>query len=227
MPRETFQQELDGLVAEVLSLGGEVGTSLENMVASVCKYWPVADLSSRVIVSVTRDSADFSRRSYRSCDGPSDNMLEKVVPTRACDDIPSAVMRCGKTFKINPETDILIHTSWSPHRDSNTAVLRLGIGSWRPAMTATFPTRKARSRRDSARATPWWTAPLPELPHPGLSVRPLKKVTRYGPHIRMAAAHSACARRRPQDRRPPQPRRPIDRATHPRSPHREQPRARR
>jgi phosphate transport system protein len=35
MPRETFQQELDDLVAEVLSLGGEVEGSLENMVKAM------------------------------------------------------------------------------------------------------------------------------------------------------------------------------------------------
>jgi len=35
MPRETFQQELDGLVAEVLVLGDEVGASLENMVRAM------------------------------------------------------------------------------------------------------------------------------------------------------------------------------------------------
>jgi phosphate transport system protein len=35
MPRETFQQELDALVAEVLDLGGEVGGSLENMVRAM------------------------------------------------------------------------------------------------------------------------------------------------------------------------------------------------
>ncbi len=35
MPRETFQQELDDLVAEVLDLGGEVGGSLENMVRAM------------------------------------------------------------------------------------------------------------------------------------------------------------------------------------------------
>jgi phosphate transport system protein len=35
MPRETFQQELDDLVAEVLHLGAEVEVSLENMVRAV------------------------------------------------------------------------------------------------------------------------------------------------------------------------------------------------
>ena len=35
MPRETFQQELDGLIGEVLSLGREVGASLENMVKAM------------------------------------------------------------------------------------------------------------------------------------------------------------------------------------------------
>ncbi len=35
MPRETFQQELNDLVAEVLDLGGEVGGSLENMVRAM------------------------------------------------------------------------------------------------------------------------------------------------------------------------------------------------
>jgi phosphate transport system protein len=35
MPRETFQQELDDLVAEVLDLGAEVEVSLENMVRAV------------------------------------------------------------------------------------------------------------------------------------------------------------------------------------------------
>jgi phosphate transport system protein len=35
MPRETFQQELDDLVEEVLSLGAEVEGSLERMVASM------------------------------------------------------------------------------------------------------------------------------------------------------------------------------------------------
>ena len=35
MPRETFQQELDDLVEDVLSLGGEVEGSLERMVASM------------------------------------------------------------------------------------------------------------------------------------------------------------------------------------------------
>ena len=32
MPRETFQQELDDLMGEVLKLGGEVEGSLETMV---------------------------------------------------------------------------------------------------------------------------------------------------------------------------------------------------
>jgi phosphate transport system protein len=35
VPRETFQQELDDLVAEVLDLGGEVEGSLENMVEAM------------------------------------------------------------------------------------------------------------------------------------------------------------------------------------------------
>jgi phosphate transport system protein len=35
VPRETFQQELDALVGEVLDLGGEVEGSLENMVKAV------------------------------------------------------------------------------------------------------------------------------------------------------------------------------------------------
>jgi phosphate transport system protein len=35
MPRETFQQELDDLVAEVLDLGAEVEASLENMVSAI------------------------------------------------------------------------------------------------------------------------------------------------------------------------------------------------
>src|SRR5919112_2142417 len=35
MPRETFQQELDDLVAEVLDLGAEVEVSLENMVKAI------------------------------------------------------------------------------------------------------------------------------------------------------------------------------------------------
>ncbi len=35
MPRETFQQELDELIAEVLDLGGEVEGSLENMVTAM------------------------------------------------------------------------------------------------------------------------------------------------------------------------------------------------
>lgn len=35
MPRETFQQELDDLVAEVLALGREVGASLETMVRAM------------------------------------------------------------------------------------------------------------------------------------------------------------------------------------------------
>ena len=35
MPRETFQQELDELVAEVLDLGAEVEASLENMVRAM------------------------------------------------------------------------------------------------------------------------------------------------------------------------------------------------
>ena len=35
MPRETFHQELDDLVAEVLDLGGEVEGSLENMVKAL------------------------------------------------------------------------------------------------------------------------------------------------------------------------------------------------
>src|SRR5215210_5814926 len=35
MPRETFQQELDRLVAEVLDLGAEVEVSLENMVKAI------------------------------------------------------------------------------------------------------------------------------------------------------------------------------------------------
>jgi phosphate transport system protein len=35
MPRETFQQELDGLLSDVLDLGGEVVGSLENMVRAM------------------------------------------------------------------------------------------------------------------------------------------------------------------------------------------------
>ena len=35
MPRETFQQELDDLVAEVLDLGAEVEVSLENTVRAM------------------------------------------------------------------------------------------------------------------------------------------------------------------------------------------------
>ena len=35
MPRETFQQELDGLIGEVLDLGKEVEGSLENMVVAM------------------------------------------------------------------------------------------------------------------------------------------------------------------------------------------------
>ncbi|HEX6709955.1 MAG TPA: phosphate uptake regulator PhoU [Rubrobacter sp.] len=35
MPRETFQQELDGLISDVLELGGEVEGSLENMVRAM------------------------------------------------------------------------------------------------------------------------------------------------------------------------------------------------
>jgi len=35
MPRETFQQELDGLTSDLLDLGGEASTSLENMVRAM------------------------------------------------------------------------------------------------------------------------------------------------------------------------------------------------
>jgi phosphate transport system protein len=35
MPRETFQQELDGLVSDLIELGGEVELSLENMVRAM------------------------------------------------------------------------------------------------------------------------------------------------------------------------------------------------
>ena len=35
MPRETFQQELDGLVSDLIELGGEVEVSLENMVKAM------------------------------------------------------------------------------------------------------------------------------------------------------------------------------------------------
>src|ERR671916_1072790 len=35
MPRETFQQELDGLLSDVLDFGGEVVGSLENMVKAM------------------------------------------------------------------------------------------------------------------------------------------------------------------------------------------------
>ena len=35
MPRETFQQELDGLIGDVLDLGKEVEGSLENMVVAM------------------------------------------------------------------------------------------------------------------------------------------------------------------------------------------------
>jgi phosphate transport system protein len=35
MPRETFQQELDGLTSDLLDLGGEVEASLENMVGAM------------------------------------------------------------------------------------------------------------------------------------------------------------------------------------------------
>jgi phosphate transport system protein len=35
MPRETFQQELDGLISDVLELGSEVEVSLENMVKAM------------------------------------------------------------------------------------------------------------------------------------------------------------------------------------------------
>jgi len=35
MPRETFQQELDGLASDLIALGGEVEASLENMVKAM------------------------------------------------------------------------------------------------------------------------------------------------------------------------------------------------
>jgi phosphate transport system protein len=35
MPRETFQQELDGLVSDLIELGGEIEVSLENMVKAM------------------------------------------------------------------------------------------------------------------------------------------------------------------------------------------------
>jgi phosphate transport system protein len=35
MPRETFQQELDGLILDLLELGEEVMTSLNNMVKAM------------------------------------------------------------------------------------------------------------------------------------------------------------------------------------------------
>ena len=35
MPRETFQQDLDGLVSELIELGGEVEASLDNMVKAM------------------------------------------------------------------------------------------------------------------------------------------------------------------------------------------------
>jgi phosphate transport system protein len=35
MPRETFQQELDGLISDLIELGGEVEASLENMVKAM------------------------------------------------------------------------------------------------------------------------------------------------------------------------------------------------
>src|SRR5215210_2908901 len=35
MPRETFQQELDGLISDLLDLGGEVEASLGNMVMAM------------------------------------------------------------------------------------------------------------------------------------------------------------------------------------------------
>jgi phosphate uptake regulator len=35
MPRETFQQELDGLTSDLLDLGREVEASLENMVRAM------------------------------------------------------------------------------------------------------------------------------------------------------------------------------------------------
>src|SRR5919107_454533 len=35
MPRETFQQELDGLISDLLDLGGEVEASLDNMVKAM------------------------------------------------------------------------------------------------------------------------------------------------------------------------------------------------
>jgi len=35
MPRETFQQELDGLISDLLDLGGEVESSLQNMVKAM------------------------------------------------------------------------------------------------------------------------------------------------------------------------------------------------
>src|SRR5215210_4934241 len=35
MPRETFQQELDGLISELLDLGAEVEASLDNMVRAM------------------------------------------------------------------------------------------------------------------------------------------------------------------------------------------------
>src|SRR5215210_933759 len=35
MPRETFQQELDGLISDLVDLGGEVEGSLENMVKAM------------------------------------------------------------------------------------------------------------------------------------------------------------------------------------------------
>jgi phosphate transport system protein len=35
MPRETFQQELDGLISDLLDLGAEVEASLDNMVKAM------------------------------------------------------------------------------------------------------------------------------------------------------------------------------------------------
>ena len=64
MPRETFQQELDQLTEEVMGLGREVGTSLENMVGAMEKR--DADLAAKelgVDVRYKAWGADIDRES--------------------------------------------------------------------------------------------------------------------------------------------------------------------
>src|SRR5215210_3147680 len=103
MPRETFQQELDGLLSDVLDLGREVEASLENMVramegrdAGVARQGPVArDLRLHYTVqSVTNHLV----RSGTLCE----HICHAIVDTEGCErdeDLESSLVEMARTAR--------------------------------------------------------------------------------------------------------------------------------